>query len=149
MELRVRIERLPHAEGLPLPAYMTPESAGMDLYAALSSEIILGPGEIALVPTGIRIALPSGCEAQIRPRSGLAIGSGLTVVNAPGTIDPDYRGEVKVGLINLGKRPVTIQRGDRIAQMIVAEFRRVEWEEVDGLDRTERGEGGFGHTGRR
>ena len=145
--LDVKIQVLPHGEGLPMPAYATAGSAGTDLQAAVEEPIILGPGERTLVPTGIRIALPAGYEAQIRPRSGLAIKQGITVVNAPGTVDSDYRGEVKVGLVNLGDAPYTIRRGDRIAQMVVAPVTRVAWRQVASLDDTERGAGGFGSTG--
>ena len=147
IELGVEIQTLPHAEGLPLPSYATPGSAGMDLRAALAELLVLEPGERALVPTGLRIALPPGYEAQIRPRSGLAIKEGITVANAPGTVDSDYRGEVKVGLVNLGDAPYTIRRGDRIAQMVVAPVTRVAWRQVASLDDTERGAGGFGSTG--
>jgi dUTP pyrophosphatase len=130
-----------------MPAYATAGSAGTDLQAAVEEPIILGPGERTLVPTGIRIALPAGYEAQIRPRSGLAIKQGITVVNAPGTVDSDYRGEVKVGLVNLSSEAYTVQRGDRIAQMVVAPVTRVAWQPVASLDETERGAGGFGSTG--
>jgi dUTP pyrophosphatase len=145
--LDVKIQVLPHGEGLPMPAYATAGSAGTDLQAAVEEPIILGPGERTLVPTGIRIALPAGYEAQIRPRSGLAIKQGITVVNAPGTVDSDYRGEVKVGLVNLSSEAYTVQRGDRIAQMVVAPVTRVAWQPVASLDETERGAGGFGSTG--
>lgn len=132
-------------EDLGLPVHMTPLSAGVDLPSA--EEILLEPGEIRLIGTGLSIALPPGFEAQIRPRSGLAIKHGITVVNAPGTIDADYRGEIRIGLINLGKKAFTIQRGERIAQMVVAPVVRISWEKVDSLDETLRGAGGFGHTG--
>lgn len=130
-----------------IPAYATDGSAGMDLCAAIEKDISLKPGERYLVPTGFAIALPIGYEAQVRPRSGLAIKQGIGVLNAPGTIDSDYRGEVKVILINHGQSDVVIKRGDRIAQMIVSRYERIEWEEVDILSETERGDGGFGHTG--
>lgn len=146
-ELGVDIQVLPHGEELALPAYATAGSAGMDLRAAVKDPIVLQPGQRYLVPTGIRIALPEGYEAQVRPRSGLAIEHGITVANAPGTIDSDYRGEVKVGLINLSDEAHTIQRGDRIAQMVVAPVTRVAWQPVPSLDGTERGAGGFGSTG--
>lgn len=134
------------AGDLGLPSHMTPLSAGVDLPAA--EEAILEPGEIRLIGTGLSIALPPGFEAQIRPRSGLAIRHGITVVNAPGTIDADYRGEIRIGLINLGKTAFSIKRGDRIAQMVVAPVVRIAWKEVASLDETTRGAGGFGHTGK-
>ncbi len=146
--LRVLITQEPDATDLPLPSYQTDGSAGVDLYAAVSEPITLQPGERALIRTGIRIALPPGYEAQVRPRSGLAIRHGIGMVNAPGTIDSDYRGEVQVILINLGQEPFTIRRGERIAQMVVAPVMRVEWEPVRELPPTPRGDGGFGHTGR-
>jgi dUTP pyrophosphatase len=147
-ELGVDIQVLSHGEELALPAYATTGSAGMDLRAAVEEPIVLQPRQRHLVPTGIRIALPEGYEAQVRPRSGLAIKHGITVANAPGTIDSDYRGEVKVGLINLSDEAHTIQRGDRIAQMVVAPVTRVAWQPVPSLDGTERGVGGFGSTGK-
>ena len=131
----------------PLPQYATPQSAGMDLRANLDEPITLAPLARTLVPTGLFMALPAGYEAQVRPRSGLAIKKGITVLNTPGTIDADYRGEVKVGLVNLSKEPFTIQPGDRIAQMVVARHEVVEWEEVAELSDTERGAGGFGSSG--
>ena len=134
--------------GVSLPVYMTPQAAGMDIAAAIEAEVSILPGEIVIVPTGIAIALPAGYEAQIRPRSGLAAKYGITMVNAPGTIDADYRGEIKVPLINLGKEKYIIKPGDRIAQMIVAPVARVEWKLVDELPPSERAAGGFGHTGR-
>jgi dUTP pyrophosphatase len=146
-ELGVEIQTLPHGQGLALPAYATAGSAGMDLQAAVEEPIVLAPGQRTLVPTGLRIALPEGYEAQIRPRSGLAIKEGITVANAPGTVDSDYRGEVKVGLVNLSDKAYTIRRGDRIAQMVVAPVTRVAWRQVASLDETERGAGGFGSTG--
>ncbi|MFN3650752.1 MAG: dUTP diphosphatase [Armatimonadota bacterium] len=144
----VEVTRLPGAEDLPLPEYATPGSAGVDLRAAVSGEVVLQPGERQLVPTGLRIALPDGYEAQVRPRSGLAVRHGIGMVNAPGTIDSDYRGEIQVLLINLGQEPFTLRRGERIAQLVVAPVARVEWREVEELPDTERGAGGFGHTGR-
>lgn len=132
---------------VPLPAYMTEGAAGMDIYAAMPTELVLAPGMIGLVPTGFAIALPHGYEAQIRPRSGLAIKHGVTVVNAPGTIDADYRGEVQIGLINLSQRPYTICRGERIAQMVIQPVCRGEFTVVNKLDDTGRDSGGFGHTG--
>ncbi len=143
--LRIPIHRLPEAADLPLPCTMSAGAAGMDLFAA--EDATLEPGETKLVSTGLRIAVPEGYEAQIRPRSGLALNHSLTIPNAPGTIDADYRGVVKVILHNLGKSPFCIQRGDRIAQMVIAKVERAEWEEVDELPDTKRGEGGFGHTG--
>jgi dUTP pyrophosphatase len=143
----VRITREPGCEDLPLPVYATEGAAGMDLCAALSGELTLFPGERRLVSTGFRIALPGGYEAQIRPRSGLALRHGLTMLNSPGTVDADYRGVVQILLVNLGQEPFTLRRGDRIAQMVVAPVARVAWEEVEELPDTERGEGGFGHTG--
>ncbi len=145
--IRVEIAVEPHAADLPLPAYETEGAAGMDLRAAISQELVLAPGERNLVPTGIRIALPAGTEAQVRPRSGLAFKHGIAMVNAPGTIDSDYRGEIKILLINLGQHPVTIRRGDRIGQLIVAPVHRVTWIQVDSLAETNRSAGGFGHTG--
>lgn len=145
----VRATRLPGGEGLPLPEPATAGSAGVDLRAAVSEPLHLAPGERALVPTGFAIALPQGFEAQVRPRSGLALKHGITLPNAPGTIDSDYRGEVGVILMNLGQETFVIERGDRIAQLVVAAVVRTEWTEVEDLDETARGEGGFGHTGRR
>ncbi len=147
-QIKVELKRLEHNRDLPLPQYQTGQSAGLDLPAAVAGDMVIEPMQIAAVPTGLSIALPPGYEAQVRPRSGLAVKHGLTVVNAPGTIDADYRGEVKVALINLGPKPVTISRGDRIAQMIVAPVSRAELIEVEELSDTERGAGGFGHTGR-
>ena len=136
-----------HGQGLPLPAYETEHAAGMDLRAAVADAVVVEPGERILVPTGIRIALPEGYEAQVRPRSGLALRHGITLPNAPGTIDADYRGEIQVILSNQGKEAFTIRRGDRIAQMIVAPVCRAEWVSVKHLPDTARGAGGFGHTG--
>ncbi|MFP4313206.1 MAG: dUTP diphosphatase [Alphaproteobacteria bacterium] len=146
-QVTVALMPLENAVGLKLPTYATEQSAGMDLSAALEEAIELGAGERALVPTGLAIALPRGFEAQIRPRSGLAIKHGVTVLNTPGTIDADYRGEIKVVLINHGKEPFIIERGMRIAQMVVERFETVSWNVVKNLDDTERGEGGFGSTG--
>lgn len=143
----VDIMHLPHGEGLPLPSYATRDSAGMDLLSAEAADIILGPGARAMIATGIAIALPSGFEAQVRPRSGLAAKHGITVANSPGTIDADYRGEIKVILINLGDADVTLSRGDRIAQMIIVPVVQATWNEVSDLDDTDRGAGGFGSTG--
>ncbi|WP_292034768.1 MULTISPECIES: dUTP diphosphatase [unclassified Brevundimonas] len=146
----VRVERLPHAEGLALPAYETTGSAGMDLRAALPEfePVVLAPGERRLIPTGLKIALEPGYEAQVRPRSGLALKHGVTCLNAPGTIDSDYRGEVGVILINHGQIPFEIQRGERIAQMVIAPYAQAVMAEVEALDETARGAGGFGSTGR-
>jgi dUTP pyrophosphatase len=145
--LGVAIKRLPHAADLPLPAYASAHAAGMDLTAAVDKPVTMGPGERAVIPTGIAIALPEGYEAQVRPRSGLAASLGLTVLNAPGTIDADYRGEVGVIMINHGEEHATIERGMRVAQMVVAAVSRVAWEETEDLPETARGSGGFGSTG--
>ncbi|BBO85154.1 deoxyuridine 5'-triphosphate nucleotidohydrolase [Desulfosarcina ovata subsp. sediminis] len=133
---------------LPLPRYMTESSAGMDICAALEADLELAPGAIRLVPTGFAMALPDGFEAQIRPRSGLAVKHGIGIINAPGTIDADYRGEVKIALINLGAEPVTLKRGDRIAQMVIQKVWQARVNVVERLDDTDRSAGGFGHTGR-
>ena len=140
--------KIVNKSGFPAPFYATPLSAGMDLKACLESPLTLAPLQRALVPTGLFIALPEGYEAQVRPRSGLAAKHGVTVLNTPGTIDADYRGEIKVVLVNLSDTPFEIVPGERIAQMVVARHERVEWEAVDVLDETERGVGGFGSTGR-
>jgi dUTP pyrophosphatase len=145
--VEIEIVRLAHARDLPLPDYATTAAAGADLLAAIDQPIELGPLERRIVPTGISIALPVGFEAQVRPRSGLAAKHGITLVNTPGTIDADYRGEIGVILINLGKEPFRIERGMRIAQMIVARHARAAWREVATLDETVRGAGGFGSTG--
>ena len=147
--LGVSITVLDGNQDLPLPAYQTAHAAAMDLHAAVREPVTIAPGAIALVGCGFAMAVPEGFEAQVRPRSGLAVKAGLTVVNAPGTIDADYRGEVKVALINLGAAPFTVERGVRIAQLVVAPVTRVRWETVDALTETARGEGGFGHTGTR
>lgn len=143
----VPVVRLAHGAGIDLPAYATEGAAGLDLVAAVAADLVLPPGGRALVPTGIAIALPPGFEAQVRPRSGLALKHGVTVLNSPGTIDADYRGEVGVILINHGDRAVTIARGDRIAQLVVARFARVAWEEAAALPESGRGAAGFGSTG--
>ena len=140
--------RIVNKSAYPTPSYATEKSAGMDLKADIKEPITLGSLERAMVPTGLYIALPDGTEAQVRPRSGLAAKFGISVLNAPGTIDADYRGEVKVILVNLSNEPFTINPGERIAQMVVAKYEKVEWDEVEVLDETERGEGGFGSTGR-
>jgi dUTP pyrophosphatase len=145
--LKVPITILPGNEDVPLQAYQTAHAAAMDLCAAVTSRVVLAPGEIQLVGCGFAIAVPEGFEAQVRPRSGLAARSGITVVNSPGTIDADYRGEVKVALINLGRAASSIERGMRIAQLLVAPVARVAWERVETLSETARGAGGFGHTG--
>lgn len=146
-KIQIPLMALEHAIGNNLPAYATEDSAGMDLHAATDDDIILAPGERALIPTGLAIALPPGFEAQIRPRSGLAAKNGVTVLNTPGTIDADYRGEIKVILINFGQEDFVVERGMRIAQMVVARHARVSWSAVDTLDDTARGSGGFGSTG--
>lgn len=145
--ISVPILRLPHGADLPLPGYATPTSAGLDLLAALGGDVVLAPGSRTLVPTGIALALPVGYEAQVRPRSGLALKHGVTLLNSPGTIDADYRGEIGVILINLGTAPVTLHRGDRIAQLVVAPVTRIAWTETAELPTSERGAGGFGSTG--
>ncbi|OHB29735.1 MAG: deoxyuridine 5'-triphosphate nucleotidohydrolase [Phenylobacterium sp. RIFCSPHIGHO2_01_FULL_69_31] len=149
MSPTVPITRLPHGEGIPLPAYETSQAAGMDLRAAVPEDepVILRPGDRHAVPTGLAFALPAGFEAQVRPRSGLALKSGITCLNSPGTVDADYRGEVKVILINHGPEAFTIRRGDRIAQLVVAPVVQATWAEVASLDETARGAGGFGSTG--
>jgi dUTP pyrophosphatase len=149
-EIRVNIRQLPHAEGLPLPAYQTAHAAGLDLLAAVpeSAPLVLAPGKQALVPTGLAIALPEGFEAQVRPRSGLAAKHGVTVLNSPGTIDADYRGEIQVILINHGAEPFIIRRGERIAQMVIAPVVQATLVPVSSLNETDRGSGGFGSTGR-
>jgi dUTP pyrophosphatase len=145
--VRVALKRLPEGEGLPLPSYMSEHAAGADLCAAVGEELTLLPGARALVPTGFSIALPAGYEGQVRPRSGLAIRSGVTCLNTPGTIDADYRGQVQVVLANLGSEPIVIRRGDRIAQLVIAPVSRASFELVDDLPVTARGASGFGSTG--
>lgn len=145
-ELRVHVVR---EDGATLPAYATAASSGMDLRAHIETPMVIAPMERALVPTGIAVSIPEGFEGEVRPRSGLAINAGITVLNAPGTIDADYRGEIKVVLINLGNAPFEIKKGDRIAQIVFKRVVRVLWEEVDGLPETARGAGGFGSTGRK
>lgn len=146
-DVTISITRLPHGESLPLPSYETADSAGMDIRAAVETTMEIPPGGRELIPTGFKIALPSGFEAQIRPRSGLALKKGITLPNSPGTIDADYRGEVGVILMNAGEEPFLVERGDRIAQMVVAPVLQAGWREVESLDETVRGEGGFGSTG--
>ncbi|OGU25600.1 MAG: deoxyuridine 5'-triphosphate nucleotidohydrolase [Ignavibacteria bacterium GWA2_54_16] len=146
--IKVRISRVGQtASDLPLPAYATAGSAGMDLTAAVESEVTIQPAETVLIPTALSIELPEGFEAQVRPRSGLAIKHQIGILNSPGTIDSDYRGEVKVIMSNFGKQPFVVRRGDRIAQMVIQRYARVEWVEVEDLEKTARGGGGFGHTG--
>jgi dUTP pyrophosphatase len=147
-KVKILIKRLREEPAVRLPVYMTEQSSGMDLCAALETEITLRPGERKLIPTGISMAIPEGYEGQVRPRSGLAIRHGIGLINAPGTIDSDYRGEIGVLLINYGEEPFTVRDGDRIAQMIISRIARATWEEVDALPSTTRHEGGFGHTGR-
>ena len=149
-KISVSIKQLPHGEGMPLPAYQTPDAAGLDLLAAIPDDqpLTLSPGQRVLVPTGLVIALPAGFEAQVRPRSGLAARHGVTVLNAPGTIDADYRGEIGVLLINHGPADFTIKRGERIAQMVIAPVTHAELVVATALSETERGSGGFGSTGR-
>ncbi len=145
--MRVRVKRLASAQDLPLPAAASPGSAGFDLRAAVDSDVVLRPGERALVPTGFVLEIPAGCEGQVRPRSGLALRHGIGILNAPGTIDSDYRGEVGVILVNLGSADFPVRRGDRIAQLVFARTEPVEWEEAGELEGSGRGEGGFGSTG--
>lgn len=146
-DIDIAIRRLPHGADLALPSYATALSAGLDLLAAVTEPVILAPGQRQLIPTGIAIALPAGFEAQIRPRSGLALKNGISLVNSPGTIDADYRGEIGVIVINHSDQPFTVERGTRIAQMVIARHERATWVEVDNLDETARGSGGFGSTG--
>ncbi|PKP64630.1 MAG: dUTP diphosphatase [Alphaproteobacteria bacterium HGW-Alphaproteobacteria-7] len=141
----VELKRLPHGEGLPLPAYATSGAAGMDVVSA--EDVVIAPGARHAVATGLAVAIPQGFEIQVRPRSGLALKHGITVPNTPGTIDSDYRGELKVILINLGNEPFTVQRGDRVAQLVLAPVVQAAWDEVAELDATDRGAGGFGSTG--
>lgn len=148
MTVPLKLKRLPHGEGLPLPAYQTAHAAGADVYAALEGPVLLPPGRHALIPTGFCYEIPPGYEMQVRPRSGLAAKHGVTVLNAPGTIDADYRGELKVLLVNHGPEPFEIQRGERIAQIIIAPVSTATFNEVNELSDTQRGEGGFGSTGR-
>jgi dUTP pyrophosphatase len=147
-EVTVQITRIAgSANDIPLPTYATEGSAGMDICAAVEDDVVLEPGQTALIPSGFAIALPMGYEAQVRPRSGLAIKHQIGILNAPGTIDSDYRGEVKVILTNFGAKSFVVRRGDRIAQMVIARYARATWDQRDVLDQTERGSGGFGHTG--
>jgi dUTP pyrophosphatase len=146
--ITVKIRRLVGSEDVPLPSFATAHAAGADVRAAVNGPVVLNPGEIRLVPCGFAMALPAGYEAQVRPRSGLSSQHGLTLINTPGTIDADYRGEVQVPLINLGREPFTVERGMRIAQMVIAAVPKVSFVEVEELDETPRGKGGFGHTGK-
>ncbi|MEM7617783.1 MAG: dUTP diphosphatase [Pseudomonadota bacterium] len=146
-KIKVALTPMEHAVGLNLPTYATEQSAGMDLTAAIEEAVEIGSGERMLIPTGLAIALPEGYEAQVRPRSGLALKHGITVLNSPGTIDADYRGEIGVILANMGKQDFTVERGMRIAQMVIAKHETVQWEVVEDLDETGRGAGGFGSTG--
>ena len=143
----LKFKRLDNNRDLPLPSYESEGSSGLDLRAAVAKDLTLDPGDICFIPTGLAVSIPKGYEAQIRPRSGLALKYGLGLVNSPGTIDADYRGEIGIIAINWGKKPLTIKRGDRIAQMVISKVSRVIVEESEGLDATERGEGGFGHSG--
>jgi dUTP pyrophosphatase len=145
--MRVRVRRLAAARDVPLPAAASPGSSGVDLRAAVEEDVVIRPGERLLVPTGLVLEIPQGWEGQVRPRSGLALRHGIGILNAPGTIDSDYRGEVAVILVNLGEAPFPIKRGDRIAQLVFARVETVEWEEAESLDGSGRGAGGFGSTG--
>ena len=148
--IRVKLQVLAHGQNLPLPSYATPGSAGVDLRAALGPEgLSIAPGERVLIPTGIALAVPQGYEAQVRPRSGLAIKHGITMLNSPGTIDSDYRGEIKVIAINHGSEPFLVESGERIAQLVISSVARAQWQQVDVLDETDRAAGGFGHTGKK
>jgi dUTP pyrophosphatase len=147
--VRVRVVRLPHGADLPLPAYETEGAAGLDVRAAVAGPVPIPPGAIVRIPTGLAIEVPPGFEVQIRPRSGLATRHGVTLPNSPATIDSDYRGEIVVGLVNLGPEPVVVERGMRIAQLVLARVPRLEWEPVTALSPSTRGDGGFGHTGTR
>ena len=147
MSVEVAVQRLPHGDGLALPAYASAGAAGADLLAAISAPVILAPGERAAIPSGIALALPQGFEAQVRPRSGLALDYGVTVLNAPGTVDADYRGEIKVILVNLGRSPFVVERGMRIAQIVVARIEEVRWRVSESLPASARGPSGFGSSG--
>jgi dUTP pyrophosphatase len=146
--IRIRISRVnPAVNDIPLPQYATHGASGMDIHAAVETERVVQPGETVLIPSGFRLEIPYGYEAQVRPRSGLALKHGIGILNSPGTIDSDYRGELGVIITNFGKNPYTIKRGDRIAQLVIAPVTPAEWDEVDAVNETKRGEGGFGHTG--
>lgn len=146
-KIKVYVEQTESGKDLPLPQYMSSQAAGLDLYACVDEPVILKKGAISLVPTGLKIALPESYEAQIRPRSGLAFKHGISLVNTPGTIDADYRGEIKIIMINFGEADFEIKRGDRIAQMVINRIEQIEWSLAEGLEETKRGIGGFGHTG--
>jgi dUTP pyrophosphatase len=147
--VNLNIERIsPSSSDIPLPAYATAGSSGLDIHAAVEADVVIQPGDTILVPSGFKIAIPQGFEGQVRPRSGLAIKHGIGILNSPGTIDSDYRGEVKVILTNFGKMPFIIKRGERIAQLVISPVARAQWVEVPSIDETSRGSGGFGHTGR-
>ncbi len=146
-KVSIRIRRLPKARDIPLPSRASDGASGVDLIACVQEDVTILPGDWKLIPTGIALEIPAGCEAQVRPRSGLALRYGVTTLNSPGTIDSDYRGEVGVILINHGRKPFVVKRGDRIAQLVFARVMEVEFEEVDRLDDSARGDGGFGHTG--
>ena len=146
-KIKVFVEQTEEGKDLPLPKYMSDQAAGMDLYAAVEEDEVLKKGEIKLIPTGLKIALPEGYEAQIRPRSGLAFKYGISLVNTPGTIDADYRGEIKIIMINFGDADFVVKRGERIAQMVVNQIEQIDWTLTTSLDETSRGDGGFGHTG--
>lgn len=146
-KIKVYVEQTDASKDLPLPKYMSQQAAGMDLYAAVDEPEVLGKGEIKLIPTGLKIALPEGYEAQIRPRSGLAFKYGISLVNTPGTIDADYRGEIKIIMINFGDADFVINRGERIAQMVINQIEQIDWALTNTLEETLRGDGGFGHTG--
>jgi len=148
MKLSVDLVQLDHAADLPLPVYATPGAAGMDVHAAVESALTLEPGSVTLVPTGLSVSIPRGYELQVRSRSGLAAKHGVFALNSPGTVDSDYRGEIKVILANFSRTPFTVERGERIAQLVVARHETVDWNVVESLDTTERGSGGFGSTGR-
>lgn len=147
LEVTVEVQVLPHGEGLPLPSYQTADASGLDLHAAVGEPVSIAPGGIAIVPTGLKVAVPPGYEAQVRPRSGLALKHGITIPNSPGTVDADYRGEVCVIMLNAGSAPFTVNRGDRIAQMVIAPVVQAGLRVVAELPGTARAEGGFGHTG--
>ncbi len=147
-KVEIKIKKTADCEDINTPEYMTSHASGMDVYAAVDTEIILEPGKRELIPTGIAVAIPQGFELQIRPRSGLAVKHGITVLNSPGTIDSDYRGEIKIILINLGDEPFSVRRGDRIAQMVVQKVFQAQWSDVVVLPETDRDDGGFGHTGK-
>lgn len=147
-KIKVYLEQTEEGKDLPIPKYMSEQAAGMDLYACVDEAVVLKKGEIKLVPTGIKIALPDGYEAQIRPRSGLALKHGISLVNTPGTIDADYRGEIKIIMINFGSEDFIINRGERIAQMVINKIEQIKWDVVNALEESARGAGGFGHTGK-